>query len=114
MAERLGNERASNVVLLGALSTVLDFAAVEWEQAVVEFVPKKTIPVNLEAFRAGRAWIEEARTTPAPAPAAPESVPVANPAPAVANRKVRLEITAGSGARAATSASSSARSAACA
>ena len=66
MAEKLGNERAANVVLLGALSTALHFSAADWERTVAEFVPKKTIAVNLEAFRRGRGWIEEARTaTPA-------------------------------------------------
>ena len=34
MAEELGNERAANVVLLGALSTALDFPADDWEQAI--------------------------------------------------------------------------------
>ena len=64
MAEELGNERAANVVLIGALSTALGFAAADWETALAEFVPKKTIAVNLEAFRQGRSWIEEARTAP--------------------------------------------------
>jgi indolepyruvate ferredoxin oxidoreductase beta subunit len=66
MAEELGNERAANVVLLGALSTALDFPVDDWESTVTEFVPKKTIAVNLEAFRLGRTWIEEARE-PSPA-----------------------------------------------
>ncbi len=61
MAEELGNERAANVVLLGALSTALHFPLAEWEQVVAEFVPKKTVAVNIEAFRRGRSWIEQAR-----------------------------------------------------
>ena len=73
MAEELGNERAANVILLGALSTALDFPVGSWERAVAEFVPKKTVAVNLEAFRRGRNWIEEARET-AP-PAETESLP---------------------------------------
>jgi indolepyruvate ferredoxin oxidoreductase beta subunit len=92
MAEGLGNERASNVVLLGALSAALDFQADEWEQAIAQFVPKKTIGVNLEAFRAGRAWIDEARATPEPA-VAPKTAEIVQRAPAAAQRKVRLEIT---------------------
>jgi indolepyruvate ferredoxin oxidoreductase beta subunit len=94
MAEGLGNERASNVVLLGALSAALDFTPEEWEHALVQFVPKKTIGVNLKAFRLGRAWIEEARVArPAPshAPSKTKSVQVQ---PATAQRSVRLEITA--------------------
>ena len=88
MAEQLGNERAANVVLLGALSTALQFAPADWERTVAEFVPKKTIAVNLEAFRRGRCWIEEARnsTPPVAAPVAKRS------APTDAAYKVRLEI----------------------
>ena len=86
MAEELGNERAANVILLGALSTALDFPAADWEKAVTEFVPKKTVAVNLEAFRRGRAWIEEARLL-APAAEAPAAkAPVAKAAPAYAPR----------------------------
>ena len=59
--KQLGNERAANVVLLGALSTALHFPPADWERTVAEFVPKKTVAVNLEAFRRGRGWIEEAR-----------------------------------------------------
>lgn len=88
MAEQLGNERAANVILLGALSTALEFSVADWERAVAEFVPKKTVTVNLEAFRRGRSWIEEARTgTP------PMETPVARiPTPADAAYRVRLEI----------------------
>ena len=90
MAEKLGNERVANVVLLGALSTALDFPAAEWEKAVAEFVPKQTVAVNLEAFRLGRAWINEARTASleAQAPVEPIRAPVDAP------YSVRFEITA--------------------
>jgi len=95
MAIALGNERAANVVLLGALSAALDFPAAEWEQALAEFVPKKTVQVNLEAFRLGRKWIDEARTHTAEAPAEVAPPPAAQPAPGVAAvpYNVRLEIT---------------------
>ncbi len=89
MAEQLGNERVANVVLLGALSTVLKFQIADWERTVSEFVPKKTIPVNLDAFRRGRRWIEEARTT---TPAM--DVPAAPTAPATAPYRVRIDIIA--------------------
>jgi len=86
MAEELGNERAANVVLLGALSTALHFSVADWEKTVAAFVPKKTIAVNLEAFRRGRSWIEQAHeVTPqakAPAARAPAEIPY----------NVRLEI----------------------
>jgi len=89
MAEGLGNERAGNVVLIGALSTALDFPAEDWEKALTQFVPKKTITVNLEAFRRGRSWIEEARSTPAAAAAPSAKVPATAESP----YSVRLEIT---------------------
>jgi indolepyruvate ferredoxin oxidoreductase, beta subunit len=90
MAEQLGNERAANVVLLGALSTALEFSTTDWERTVAEFVPKKTIAVNLEAFRRGRSWIEEARNVTPPA-----EVPVVEtPASSDAAYRVRLDINA--------------------
>jgi indolepyruvate ferredoxin oxidoreductase beta subunit len=89
MAEELGNERAANVVLIGALSTALEFPAADWEKALAEFVPKKTIAVNLDAFRLGRTWIEQARTAPPDAQRAPASAPATAHLPF----SVRLEIT---------------------
>nr|CAE26668.1 possible pyruvate ferredoxin/flavodoxin oxidoreductas 4Fe-4S binding domain [Rhodopseudomonas palustris CGA009] len=87
MAEELGNERAANVVLLGALSTVLEFALPEWEKTVTAFVPKKTIAVNSAAFELGRNWIADAKSEPATADAALPSVPTHTP------YRPRLEIT---------------------
>ncbi|MBE0619220.1 MAG: 2-oxoacid:acceptor oxidoreductase family protein [Burkholderiales bacterium] len=90
MAEELGNERVGNVVLIGALSTALDFSAEDWEKSLAQFVPKKTIAVNLDAFRLGRNWIAEARTNPAKI----ESPATKTAAPAHVPYSVRLEITA--------------------
>ena len=94
------------------LSTALDFPAEDWEQALAEFVPKKTIAVNLEAFRLGRRLDRGGAPTPSPhavsrrsrVPAGQTEAPCAPPS----GSKSR-----GPGARAATSASSSAPSAAC-
>lgn len=65
IARQVGNARASNVVCLGALSVLLDSpqdAPVNvWEDGVSRLVPKRTIDVNLAAFRAGREWMEENR-----------------------------------------------------
>ena len=91
MAEDLGNDRAANVILLGALSTAIDFPVADWEQAVTEFVPKKTIKVNLDAFRLGRGWIAEARRT---TPAVSEAPVAKTPAPADTPYSVRIEIIA--------------------
>jgi indolepyruvate ferredoxin oxidoreductase beta subunit len=92
IAEELGNDRTANVVLLGAVSVALDFTPAEWEAALAEFVPAKTIAVNLQAFRRGREWIEQARAEGAGAHAA---APVARQAAAFADApyQVRLEIT---------------------
>lgn len=73
MATELGNARAANTVLLGALSTALDFALEDWLSVLDEFVPPKTKELNREAFLKGRAWVENAPELPsqdeAPAPA---------------------------------------------
>ncbi len=61
MAEALGNERTANVVLLGAVSSSLDFSQAEWRAAIAQFVPERTLSINLEAFRLGREWIERTR-----------------------------------------------------
>jgi indolepyruvate ferredoxin oxidoreductase, beta subunit len=90
MAVKLGNERVANVILLGALSAALDFPVEEWEKAVAESVPEKTIAVNLEAFRVGRAWIDNARRTGLDAPSAPAPLD----APVDAPYNIRLDITA--------------------
>lgn len=88
MAEELGNERVSNVVLLGALSTALHFPVADWEKTVAAFVPKKTVAVNLEAFRLGRTWINQARE----APPQPESPAAVAAAPVQTPAQARLEI----------------------
>jgi indolepyruvate ferredoxin oxidoreductase beta subunit len=89
MAETLGNDRTANVVLLGALSVALDFSTADWEAVLAEFVPKKTIDVNLRAFREGRAWIERARES---GPAEGEA-PVAGTAVAATPTAIHLDIT---------------------
>lgn len=86
-AETLGNERAANVVLLGALSTALDFEREHWERMLSSFVPKKTVGVNLQAFAAGRDWIERVRRGEGLDDAAAPTVPSG------AAAQVRLEIT---------------------
>ncbi len=54
LAERAGNRRAANVVLVGAASRFLDFPAEVWAKAIEESVPAKALEVNQEAFRLGR------------------------------------------------------------
>jgi indolepyruvate ferredoxin oxidoreductase beta subunit len=53
-AEELGTERATNVVLLGALSRHLDVPEELWLKVVEQRVPKKYVELNRKAFAAGR------------------------------------------------------------
>ncbi len=57
MAERLGNPRTANVVLLGALSRFVEVDVDLWLQAIAERVPAPTLDLNRAAFLAGRAAI---------------------------------------------------------
>ena len=57
MAAELGNSRVGNTVLLGTLSTALDFREQEWRDAIARFVPPKTVDINLAAFELGRQWV---------------------------------------------------------
>ena len=87
MATKLGNERVANTILLGVLSTVMDFPVAAWREVLAEFVPPKTLDTNLEAFEAGRAW-----TNQAPEPVLNEPAVQAPSGPSL-RREVKLEIT---------------------
>ena len=50
--------KSSNVVLLGAMSTQLDFDFKVWETQIAARVPKHTIDANIEAFRNGQNFIK--------------------------------------------------------
>jgi indolepyruvate ferredoxin oxidoreductase beta subunit len=97
-AVELGNPRAANTVLLGALSTVLDFPAEEWRAAIDASVPPRSTTVNRAAFERGR---ESARSSgggdgvapPASPGSEAERVPGAEEN-AAAGVSARLEITA--------------------
>jgi indolepyruvate ferredoxin oxidoreductase beta subunit len=54
LAEELGNARASNVVMLGALSKSLDIDLDIWLEVIAERVPKKHVELNQQAFLRGR------------------------------------------------------------
>lgn len=54
IAEGLGNIKASNVVVLGALSTGLDLPLEAWHEAVTACVPARHRDLNLRAFDEGR------------------------------------------------------------
>ena len=54
LAEKAGNLRAANLVLVGALSTLVPFDEEHWQAAMRERIPAKLLDVNLRAFALGR------------------------------------------------------------
>ena len=87
MATELGNERVANTILLGVLSTVMDFPVETWREVLAEFVPPKTLDTNLEAFEVGRAWTQQPHE---PVLDEPEEKAPSGP---LLRRQVELEIT---------------------
>lgn len=61
LAEELGNARAANVVMLGALSAFIDLPPEVWLEVVTERVPDKYVELNRQAFLRGRETMEVAR-----------------------------------------------------
>lgn len=59
VAREAGNAKAANVVLLGALSSSLDFEEGVWLDSIRGNVPPKTVDVNCAAFKAGRSHSAE-------------------------------------------------------
>ena len=55
LAAQAGTVKAANVVMLGAVASALPFSAEAMETVIRRSVPPKTVDVNLEAFRLGRA-----------------------------------------------------------
>ncbi len=53
VAERLGNIKAQNIVLLGALVKAMGLEDVNWAELVARFVPAKAKDMNLAAYQAG-------------------------------------------------------------
>ncbi|MDR2849241.1 MAG: indolepyruvate oxidoreductase subunit beta [Verrucomicrobiota bacterium] len=54
LAKELGNLRAVNMVVAGALSKLTPFSPEQWEQAMRERIPAKLIDLNIKAFGIGR------------------------------------------------------------
>ena len=54
IAEELGNVRTANVVLLGALSSLLEVQAETWLAVIERRVPPKYVELNRQAFLRGR------------------------------------------------------------
>ncbi len=54
LAERAGNVKAVNLVLIGRLSHYFDFDSDVWTNAIKECVPAKFLELNLKAFEFGK------------------------------------------------------------
>jgi indolepyruvate ferredoxin oxidoreductase beta subunit len=55
LAKSIGNIKASNVVVLGALSFGLNLSKEAWHEAIRQSVKEKFVKINLDAFEAGLA-----------------------------------------------------------
>ena len=53
IAEGLGNIKAQNVVLLGALVKAMKLEDIDWESVIKDIVPPKLLDLNIKAFKAG-------------------------------------------------------------
>ena len=53
-AEKAGNAKANNMVILGCLSGVLDFSDDVWEKAIRHCVKPKLVDMNILAFTLGK------------------------------------------------------------
>mgnify|MGYP000940667171 CR=1 FL=1 len=54
LARQVGNTRAMNMVVAGALSKLAPFEVSVWEQAMRERIPAKLLDMNIRAFELGR------------------------------------------------------------
>ena len=57
IATKVGNTRAMNMVIAGALSTLTAFDVSVWVQAMRERIPAKLLDMNVQAFEAGRSAV---------------------------------------------------------
>ncbi|WP_029453248.1 indolepyruvate oxidoreductase subunit beta [Clostridium algidicarnis] len=53
MAGDLGNVKAQNIILLGALIKALNLEDIDWEKVLENNVPKKALELNNKAFKIG-------------------------------------------------------------
>ena len=57
LARDLGNVKAANVILLGALVKAMGLDSIDWERIIRENVKEKFVELNLKAFEAGKAQL---------------------------------------------------------
>lgn len=53
VAEKIGNSKAMNIVLLGSLVKALSIDEIDWKEMIEQTVPEKFVKLNQEAFEAG-------------------------------------------------------------
>ena len=61
LALEIGTPKVTNVVMLGAFSTLFDIDIELWEDVVLSRVPPKFVKLNRTAFRCGRDHLEKER-----------------------------------------------------
>ncbi|MGA2525124.1 MAG: indolepyruvate oxidoreductase subunit beta [Smithellaceae bacterium] len=54
LAQKAGNVKAANVVLLGAISNLMEINSAIWEKIIKKSFPEKLIKMNLAAFQIGK------------------------------------------------------------
>ena len=57
--KELGNDKVTNVIMIGALSTMFDFEPEKWLEVIKEAVPQKVVDVNVKAFHKGRELMQK-------------------------------------------------------
>ena len=58
MARDLGNPKAANVILLGALIKAMNLTDIDWEKILSENVKEQFLELNLKALKAGQDSVE--------------------------------------------------------
>jgi len=53
LAKELGNVKAANVILLGALVKLMGLDEIDWEGIIRKNVKEKFVDLNLKAFQVG-------------------------------------------------------------
>ncbi len=53
LAQKAGNIKAANVVLLGAVSNLMNVEKSVWESVIKKSFPQKLVKLNLDAFQMG-------------------------------------------------------------
>ena len=59
IAQELGNVRAQNIVLLGALIKGMKLDETDWKQVIKNLVPERLYELNAKAFDAGQAQLQQ-------------------------------------------------------